>query len=249
MANPPFNVNSVDKDKIRDDPRFVFGIPNADNANYLWIQAFYSALHQNGRAGFVMANSASDARASERSIRELLLQTGAVDAIVSVASNFFYTVTNPCTLWFLDRAKANTPRRDQILFIDARSLFTQVDRAHREFSPQQIEFLANIVRLYRNEPIECEDCSDELLWQHGFKSNDFRDIAGFCKVASLKDVKAQGWSLNPGRYVGTNDRDLPDFEFTETLEALNEELEQLNAEALRLQDQISQTVVELLEAS
>lgn len=113
MANPPFNVSGVDKERIKDDPRFPFGIPTTDNANYLWIQLFYSALNATGRAGFVMANSAGDARGAELEIRKKLIQTGGVDAIVSVGPNFFYTVTLPCTLWFFDKAKAQGNPMDQ----------------------------------------------------------------------------------------------------------------------------------------
>src|SRR4030042_1496875 len=105
MANPPFNVDRVDKDRLKDDPRFPFGLPRTDNANYLWIQIFYSALNDTGRAGFVMANSASDARGSELDIRQQLIEVRAVDVMVAVGSNFFYTVTLPCTLWFFDRGK------------------------------------------------------------------------------------------------------------------------------------------------
>jgi type I restriction enzyme M protein len=104
MADPPFNVNKVDKAKLEDDPRFLFGLPKPDNANYLWIQTFYSALNEHGRAGFVMANSASDARGSEMEIRRQLIEDRCVDVIVSVGTNFFYTVTLPVTLWFLDQA-------------------------------------------------------------------------------------------------------------------------------------------------
>jgi type I restriction enzyme M protein len=102
MANPPFNVNKVDKDRIKDDPRFRLGIPKVDNANYLWIQIFYSALNEHGRAGFVMANSASDARGSELEIRKKMIERGDVDVMIAIGPNFFYTVTLPCTLWFLD---------------------------------------------------------------------------------------------------------------------------------------------------
>jgi type I restriction enzyme M protein len=103
MANPPFNVSGVDKDRLKDDKRFPFGLPTTDNANYLWIQEFYSALNDKGRAGFVMANSAADARGAELEIRKKLVEKGAVDVIVSIGPNFFYTVTLPCTLWFFDR--------------------------------------------------------------------------------------------------------------------------------------------------
>ncbi|MBK6865710.1 MAG: SAM-dependent DNA methyltransferase, partial [Ideonella sp.] len=146
MANPPFNVSGVDKDRLKDDRRFPLGLPSTDNANYLWIQLFYSALNENGRAGFVMANSAGDARGSELEIRKKLIQSGAVDVIVSIGSNFFYTVTLPCTLWFFDKAKARGPRKDKVLFLDARPFFKQVTRAIREFAPEQLEFLANVVR-------------------------------------------------------------------------------------------------------
>ncbi len=135
MANPPFNVNGVDKERIKNDPRFPFGAPRVDNANYLWIQLFYSALNEHGRAGFVMANSASDARASEQEIRQKLIEEGVVDVMIAVGSHFFYTVTLPCTLWFFDRGKRGTPREDTVLFLDARHIYQQVDRAHREFTP------------------------------------------------------------------------------------------------------------------
>ncbi len=134
MANPPFNVKGIDKEKIKKDKRYKYGIPKTDNANYLWIQIFWSALNDNGRAGFVMANSASDARQSEFEIRKQLVDDHAVDIMIAVASNFFYTVTLPCTLWFLDKGKKETPRKDKVLFIDARNIYTQIDRAHREFT-------------------------------------------------------------------------------------------------------------------
>jgi type I restriction enzyme M protein len=111
LANPPFNVNKVDKDRLKDDPRFPLGLPRTDNANYLWIQVFYSSLSKKGRAGFVMANSAADARASELEIRKKLIQDRAVDVMVAVGPNMFYTVTLPCMLWFLDKGKTGRTRR------------------------------------------------------------------------------------------------------------------------------------------
>jgi len=113
MANPPFNVSGVDRENIKGD-RYPFGLPSVDNANYLWIQLFYSALNEKGRAGFVMANSASDARGTELTIRKQLIESGAVDVMIAVGSIFFYTVTWPCTLCFLDRGKVKTARRDKI---------------------------------------------------------------------------------------------------------------------------------------
>jgi type I restriction enzyme M protein len=176
MANPPFNVSGVDKERIKDDPRFPFGIQNTDNANYLWIQLFYSALNNTGRAGFVMANSAGDARGTELEIRKKLIQSGGVDVIVSVGPNFFYTVTLPCTLWFFDKAKAKGDRKDKVLFIDARGTYRQVSRAIRDFLPEQIEFLANIVRLFRGEAVETESGSDEVLTRN-FPDGRYSDIA------------------------------------------------------------------------
>jgi len=115
MANPPFNVDKVDKSKLAEPNRFPFGLPKPDNANYLWIQEFYSALNRTGGNGFVMANSAGDAGHSERDIRQKLIQSGSVDVVIAIGTNFFYTVTLPVTLWFLDRGKGGTecspPRR------------------------------------------------------------------------------------------------------------------------------------------
>ena len=249
MSNPPFNVNRIDKDRLKDDrARFPFGLPTTDNGNYIWIQLFYSALNPTGRAGFVMANSAADARGSEMDIRRQLIQAGAVDVMVAVASNFFYTVTLPCTLWFLDRGKAATARADQILFVDARHIYTQVDRAHREFTPAQVEFLGNIARLYRGEPPETDQGSADLMALH-FPGGLYRDVPGLCKVATLAGVEAQGWSLNPGRYVGVAAGQAEEIDFVERFEALNEELETLNGEAHELEERIAERVPLLFEGA
>lgn len=247
MANPPFNVNSVDKTKLKDDSkRFPLGMPSVDNANYLWIQIFYSALNDRGRAGFVMANSASDARSSEATLRQKLVEASAVDVMVSVGSNFFYTVTLPCTLWFLDKGKRDTARKDKVLFIDARAIYKQIDRAHREFTDEQVEFLANIVRLYRGEEIENQQNTKEMLLDK-FPSNVYVDIAGLCRVATIDEIAAQGWSLNPGRYVGVTEKSAEDFDFKQRLTELNEELESLNLEAHELETQIADNIGKLLE--
>ena len=245
MANPPFNVDRVDKERLKDDPRFPFGLPRVDNANYLWIQAFYSALSARGRAGFVMANSASDARGSELEIRRKLIEAGVVDVMVAIGSGFFYTVTLPCTLWFLDRGKAHSSRRDRVLFLDARQTYRQIDRAHRDFTPEQIEFLANVVRLYRGEEPEFPMGSEALL-EAKFPSRRYVDVSGLCRTVSIQEIEAQGWSLNPGRYVGVADRPDEDFDFNKRLEELNEELERLNLEAHQLELQIADNVISLM---
>ena len=282
MANPPFNVHGVDYEKVKGDPRWSIGLPSTDNANYLWIQTFWSALNDKGRAGFVMANSASDARGTEAVIREKMIKAGAVDVMVAISSNFFYTVTLPCTLWFLDRTDA---RKDEVLFIDARNIFRQIDRAHREFTPAQVEYISRIVRLYRGEDVsdfdkvldeqkkeleeqknalESEKLSKEdkeevnqlndyiktieevrTLWKENF-SKGYADIQGLCKVAKVSEIKEQGWSLNPGRYVGVEEAEEDDFDFKERLQEYNEELQKLNVESKELEEQIALNVEKLL---
>src|SRR5216683_1666429 len=192
MANPPFNVDRIDKERLKDDKaRFPFGMPRSDNGNYIWIQEFYSALNDKGRAGFVMANSASDARASELGIRQKLIKSHVVDVMIAIGSNFFYNVTLPCTLWFFDKGKAKTDRKDKVLFIDARHIFRQVDRAHRKFSPKQIEFIADIARLYRGEKPEFVAGDDEEYpgpdpeLKDTFAKLKYSDVPGLCKVATL----------------------------------------------------------------
>ncbi|MGB7512356.1 MAG: class I SAM-dependent DNA methyltransferase [Pelodictyon phaeoclathratiforme] len=275
LANPPFNVNAVDKERLKESVgsgrRFPFGLPRTDNANYLWIQLFYSALNEKGRAGFVMANSASDARSSEQDLRRQLIESRAVDVMVAVGPNMFYTVTLPCTLWFLDSAKGKTPRADTVLFIDARHIYRQVDRAHREWTPSQISFIANLVRLYRCEALDFTLGGDEARAKieevfatalsiaaespasygggDDASSAAYRDIPGLCKAATLKEIEAQGWSLNPGRYVGVAAGEaVSDEDFKAQLETLNEELELLNAQARELEATIACNVAQILES-
>ena len=230
MANPPFNVNAVDKERIRDDARYSLGIPSVDNGNYLWIQVFANSLSKRGRAGFVMANSASDARHSELAIRRKLIEDGLVDVMVAVSSNFFYTVTLPVTLWFLDRGKASTERADKVLFIDARHTFRQVTRALRDFTPEQHEFLANVARLYREKEPESLHGSEAMLKEY-FPELEYQDVAGLCKVATIEEIEAQGWSLNPGRYVGVREGEADDFDFLERFGTLTDEFQALTLES------------------
>jgi type I restriction enzyme M protein len=245
MANPPFNVNKIDKVKLEGDKRFPFGLPKADNGNYIWIQTFYSALNERGRAGFVMANSAADAGGTELELRKKLLAEKAVDVIVAVGPNFFYTVTLPVTLWFFDKGKRGTKLEDQVLFIDARRVFHQIDKAHRDWTPEQIAFLANIARLYRGEAVELVDGSAELI-KSSFPQGKYEDVPGLCAVATLDQIENQRWSLNPGRYVGIAQTEDDGIDFKTRLEELNEELELLNVEAAKLQERIAFNVLGLL---
>jgi type I restriction enzyme M protein len=246
MANPPFNVNGVDKERVAGDLR-LSTVPRPDNANYLWIQQFHSALSDRGRAGFVMANSAGDAGHSEREIRKQLIETGAVDAMVAIGTNFFYTVTLPVTLWFLDKSKGGTEREKTVLFLDARHLYRQIDRAHRDFLPEQIEFLANIVRLYRGEELEFVDGSETLIKQR-FPDATYVDIPGLCKVATWAEIEAQDWSLNPGRYIGTAATEDDGTVFAERLADLYEEFSRLSDEADALRTKVDDAVQGILSA-
>jgi type I restriction enzyme M protein len=244
MANPPFNVSEFDRSRMEKDARFPYGLPSTNNANYVWISLFHSALNETGRAGFVMANSAGDARGSELDIRKKLIETGDVDVIVSVGPNMFLTVTLPCTLWFFDKAKRHTDRADQVLFLDARHTFRQIDRAHREFTAQQVEFLSNIVRLWRGEDIFLFHKSDAMLAENGL-SDGYADVAGLCKAASRAEIEAQGWSLNPGRYVGAAEVEDDDVEFEARMAELAEEFEGLNADGNKLAAEIESNLAEL----
>ncbi|MCZ4311598.1 type I restriction-modification system subunit M [Vibrio atlanticus] len=261
MANPPFNVNEIQKDRLEDDKkRFPFGMPRNDNGNYLWIQMFYTALNETGRAGFVMANSASDARGSELEIRQKLIEDDGVDVMVAVSSNFFYTVTLPCALWFLDKNKP-AYNKDKVLFIDARHIYRQVTRAVRDYTSEQLNFIANIVRLYRGQTVDNtylethpdadNDCSYAL--EKFFKNEagelNYQNVAGLCKVATKAEIIEQNYSLNAGRYVGIAEGEQEhDKEFSENLETLQEELEALNLEAHQLERSISTGITKVLES-
>ncbi len=170
MANPPFNVDGVDKakDAIKKDPRLILdgkvNLPKNDNANYLWIQYFYNYLKPTGRAGFVMASSASDAGHSEKDIREKLVKTGSVDVMMAIGNNFFYTRSLPCTLWFFDREKESDKKKsDKVLMLDARKIYRKVTSKVNDFSPEQLQNLICIVNLYRGNTQKFESTVKSYL--------------------------------------------------------------------------------------
>src|SRR5215213_680440 len=156
MANPPFNVDKVDAEKVLTDPRLPFGLPGVNkdkkvsNGNYLWISYFWSYLNESGRAGFVMSSQASSAGNKEAEVRRKIVEAGDVDVIISIRSNFFYTRTVPCELWHFDRSKP-ADRRDKVLMIDARNIYRKVTRKIYDFSPEQLQNLSAIVWLYRGQ--------------------------------------------------------------------------------------------------
>lgn len=274
MANPPFNVDEVVTDKVIDDARFnTYGVPRnktkskkkaADkketvpNANYLWIGYFATALNANGRAALVMANSASDAGGSELEIRKKMIEDGIISQMVTLPGNMFSTVTLPATLWFFNKQR---PRKDEILFIDARNIFTQVDRAHRKFSDEQVKNLGIISRLYEGdsdafwalvEEHKAAGKQSEADWLlERWPEGKYQDVVGLCKVAKLNGedgIIDNDYSLNAGRYVGVviEDDGMTEKEFRTEMRSLNAEFTKLSAEAKKLESEIKKNLKELL---
>lgn len=247
MANPPFNVDGIELDQVKDQPRFnTYGVPQnktkskkkdaketVPNGNYLWINQFATALNDTGRAALVMANSASDAGNSEKDIRIKLIESGIISQMVTLPSNMFTSVTLPATLWFFDKAKE---KKDEILFIDGRNIFTQIDRAHRKFSDEQIRNLGIITRLYegktedfeallaeyRTKSAEAPEVSDDedimpkSYWQSNidwlterFPEGEYRDVVGLCKAATIGKVFD-----DTGKFIGYEDDSIGDQDFS-----------------------------------
>ena len=280
MANPPFNVDEVVLDRVKDDKRFnEYGIPakksksakkdgdkkeTVPNANYLWISYFATALNQKGKAALVMANSASDAGGAELEIRQKMIEAGIIKQMATLPSNMFTSVTLPATLWFFDKNKEKS-KKDEILFIDARNVFTQVDRAHRKFSEEQIKNLAVISRLYEgdiqafedllaeykqkaNNPEQKEYFEAQINWLlERFPDHKYQDVIGLCKVAKIEGedgIKDQDWSLNAGRYVGVvvEDDGMTEQEFKNHMKSLNAEFVKLCDEAKSLENAITENI-------
>ena len=262
MANPPFNVDEIDADKIKNDPRLPFGLPSVNdkgkvsNGNYVWISYFYSYLNEHGRAGFVMAAGAESAGRGDALVRQKLVETGDVDVMVSIRSNFFYTRTVPCVLWFLNRAKKTKEQKDRVLMIDARNVYRKVTRKINDFSPEQEQNLLAIVWLYRGETKRYkelladyrkngEDAAAAWL-EERFPDGKYRNVEGLVKAVSLDEIAANDWSLTPGRYVGVAETDDGEEDFAERFSALHEELRALNAEAAKLAKKIDANFKELM---
>jgi len=258
MANPPFNVDGVDKskDSVKNDPRLPFGLPNNDNANYLWIQYFYSYLNEAGRAGFVMASSASDAGHSEKLIRQQIIDTGAVDVMVSIGNKFFYTVSLPCTLWFFDRAKErDESRKDQTLMLDLRNVYRKVSSRIHDFTQAHLDNIHAIVGLYRGDntlfnqllkQYKAESHTEEVEWLTSrFPEGKYADVKGMCKVVNRAEIAENDYSLTPGRYVGVEDHIDHDFDYVSAMGSIKEELQTLNEEANVLADRIQTNLNEL----
>ncbi len=262
MANPPFNVDEIDADKIKNDPRLPFGLPSVNdkgkvsNGNYVWISYFYSYLNDHGRAGFVMAAGAESAGRGDALVRQKLIETGDVDVMVSIRSNFFYTRTVPCVLWFLNRAKKTDEQKNTVLMIDARNVYRKVTRKINDFSPEQEQNLLAIVWLYRGETQRYKELlayyrkngDDEAAdWlEERFPDGKYRNVEGLVKAVTREEIAANDWSLTPGRYVGVAETDDGDEDFAEKFASLHEELRKLNAEAATLAKKIDANFKELM---
>ena len=262
MANPPFNVDEIDADKIKSDPRLPFGLPSVNdkgkvsNGNYVWISYFYSYLNETGRAGFVMAAGAESAGRGDALVRQKLVETGAVDVMVSIRSNFFYTRSVPCVLWFLNRAKKTEAQKNTVLMLDARNVYRKVTRKINDFSPEQEQNLVAIVWLYRGETERYRKLladyrkngeNEAAAWlEERFPDAKYRDVEGLVKAVTREEIAANDWSLTPGRYVGVAETDDGDEDFAEKFAALHEELRQLDAEAAKLAKKIDENFGELM---
>ncbi len=219
LANPPFNVS--DYTLIQDDARWKYGIPPANNANYAWIEHIISKLSPSGVAGFVLANgSMSTSTKAEAEIRKNIIEAGLVDCIVTMPPNLFYNVTIPVCLWFISKQRGN--RKDKILFIDVRKMGTMVTRRHRELSAEEIK----------------EICDTYHNWRDG--KEEYEDVQGFCKSASIEEVREHEYILTPGRYVGIEEVEDDGEPFEEKMTRLTGELAEMFAESHKLEEEIKQ---------
>jgi len=243
LANPPFNVSDWKGELLREDVRWRYGPPPVSNANFAWVQHFIHHLSPNGIAGFVLANgSMSSNQSGEGDIRKNIIEADLVDCMIALPGQLFYTTPIPACLWFLTRNKKNSlpaalrtaqagkfrDRRCQTLFIDARKMGHLIDRTHRELSDEEITRIANTYHAWRGEKDAAE----------------YKDIPGFCKSATIEEIKAHGYVLTPGRYVGAEDIEEDDEPFNEKMKRLTAKLEEEFAESVKLEALIKRNLRE-----
>ncbi|CUU48429.1 N-6 DNA methylase [Clostridium beijerinckii] len=229
MANPPFNVDGVDSEKIKADPRLPFGLPGVNkkskavsNANYLWIQYFYSYLNEKGRAGFVMASSATDAGHGEKDVRERLVKTKDVDVIISIGNNFFYTRSLQCTLWFFDKNKSED-KKDKVLMIDARNIFRKVNRTINDFSEEQLKNLTSIVWLYRGQNERYLKLIDEYIKSYSNRANNINEV-GRIFEDKLQEIVDQLERFNSFKLVSDENEQIRE-EYYNSLKELQKDID------------------------
>ncbi len=233
LANPPFNVSDWGGDRLRDDPRWKYGVPPVGNANFAWVQLLIHHLAPNGVAGVVLANgSMSSNQSGEGEIRRALVEADLVDCMIAMPGQLFYNTPIPVCLWFFARNKADMrfrDRRGQTLFIDARKLGRLTDRIHRELSDEEI---ARVSRAYHS-------------WRGEKGARVYEDVPGFCKIASAEEIEAHGFVLTPGRYVGAEDVEEDSESFQEKMKRLVETLNEQFDESAKLQKVIKAKIGEL----
>lgn len=229
MANPPFNIKSWGGERLKDDMRWQYGIPPEGNANYAWIQHMVSKLAPAGTAGFVLANgSMSSNTNNEGEIRENLIESDLVECIVTLPGQLFYSTPIPVCIWFMSKDKSKTGKRDrknEILFIDARKIGFMADRTHKEFTEEDIKQITRAFHTWR-----------------GTAEGEYEDILGFCKVATLEEVRNNDYILTPGRYVGLEEVEEDGEPFEEKMTRLTTELAVQFEKSKELEDQIRQAL-------
>jgi len=223
LANPPFNISDWGGERLREDVRWKFGVPPVGNANYAWLQHIYHHLAPNGVAGVVLANgSMSSNQSGEGDIRKAMIEADVVDCMVALPGQLFYSTQIPACLWFLARNKNPSnglrDRRGQVLFIDARKMGVMVDRTRRELTDEEIQRIADTYHAWRGEA----------------GVGEYADVPGFCKSATLEDIRKHGHVLTPGRYVGAAAQDDDDEPFEEKMRRLTAQWREQQAEAARL---------------
>ena len=233
LANPPFNDSDWRGELLRDDRRWVYGVPPASNANFAWVQHIIYHLAPTGFAGFVLANgSMSSTQSGEGEIRKNIIEDDLVDCMVALPGQLFYSTQIPVCLWILARDKRNgrfRDRRGETLFIDARKLGTMVTRVHRELTDEDIDRIAGTYHAWRGDP----------------GAGEYKDVPGFCKAATLDDIRKHGYVLTPGRYVGVAPTEEDDEPFEEKMQRLVAQLREQQAEAARLDAAIAANLKEL----
>ncbi len=239
LANPPFNMKSWGGEQLRQDRRWKFGVPPTGNANFAWVQHMIYHLAPTGYAGFVLANgSLSSNQSGEGEIRKNIIEADLVDCIVALPDKLFYSTQIPACLWFLarDRSGRGGPgvrpfrdRRGEVLFIDARRMGRMVDRTHRELTDEEIQKIARTYHAWRGES----------------EAGEYQDIPGFCKSATLDEIRKHGYVLTPGRYVGAEVKDDDDEPFDEKMKRLVAQLREQQAEAVQLDAAIAKNLEEL----
>ena len=234
LANPPFNISDWGGDRLREDVRWKFGAPPVSNANYAWLQHIYHHLAPNGTAGVVLANgSMSSNQSGEGDIRKAMLEADAVDCMVALPGQLFYSTQIPACLWFLARnknpGKGLRDRRGQVLFIDARKLGVLVDRTRRELTNEEVQKIADTYHAWRGEE----------------GAGEYADVAGFCKSASMEEIRKHGHVLTPGRYVGAAEQEEDGEPFEEKMQRLSALWREQRAEAAKLDAAIEANLKEL----